>query len=142
MTPERTGVLLKSRDKKHGCQTLFICRKTCFRKNGKEIWTRLPDASIGIVHAGTSKNRHLLPEENREDDFIIVYSLFDLSEEKEADEHHYVLADIVEPFPGNEAWRVVRSKHWKEYGFFQAVAVRAGLGCAAPGGCRNCSRHQ
>ena len=140
MTPEKTGELLKKRDREHGCQPLFTCRKICFRKNGKEIWTRLPDASVSIVHAGTSKTRYMLPEENREDDFIIVYTPFDLSEEKQLDEFHYVLADIIEPFPGRTKWRVVRSKHWKEYGFYQAVAVRAAFDCRIPEGCRDCTR--
>ena len=140
MTPEKTAELLKNRDREHGCQALFICRKICFTKNGKEIWTRFSDSSISIVHAGTSKNRYMLPEENREDDFIIVYTLCDLSEEKRPDEHHYVLADVIEPSPGRTKWCVVRSKHWKDYGFYQAVAVRAAFDCRFPEGCRNCTR--
>ena len=45
----------------------------------------------------------------------------------EPDRRLTVLADIVEPFPGSTAWRVVRSKHWGEYGFTQALAVRTEL---------------
>ena len=70
------------------------------------------------------KNRHLLPVENRGEDFIIVYSAYDLTEGKDPKGHHTVLADIVEPFPGRTTWRVVRSKQWEEYGFTQALAVR------------------
>ena len=122
MTPENTGRILKNRDRDLGCQTIFIRRTICSRRSGRQ--TRLPDATVGIVHAGTEKNRHLLPEENRGEDYIIVYSAYDLTEGKDPKGHHTILADIVEPFPGRTAWRVVRSKHWEEYGFTQALAVR------------------
>ena len=125
MTPENTSRILKNRDRDHGCQTIFIRRTIRSRKSGRQ--TRLPDATVGIVHAGTSKNRHLLPEGNRGEDFIIVYSTYDLTEGKDPKGHHTVLADIVVPFPGQTAWRIVRSKQWEEYGFTQALAVRTEL---------------
>lgn len=124
MTPEKMSRILKTKDREQGCQTIFVTRISCFKKDGIESRTRLPDSTGAVVHAEIPGFRHLLPEENREDDFIIVYTRLDLTEGKKPDEYHTLLADVIEPIPGDSAWRVVRSKYWKEYGFYQVLAVR------------------
>ncbi len=125
MTPEKMRSLLKNRGaREEGYRTILVHRTVCDRKKDKILRTRIHGGYGGVVRQIPAESRRILPEENREEDAIVVYSTFDLTEGTNRNGRCFLQADLIEPFPGNGCWRVVRSKHWKEYGFTQALAVR------------------
>ena len=76
---------------------------------------------IGCIHPGTSEMIQLLPEEDRHDEFIAIYTDFALS----------LGADHGASYTGpdriywkGERWRVVRVRDWAMFGYYQGLAVK------------------
>ena len=126
MTPETMNRMLRVlKDPRMGYQPMIIHQNFCSRKNGKVTELLSGYGTGGIIHPGPAGMRELLPEECRREEFILVYSVADMTTGKEMDATHFRTADIIDP-NNNTYWRVVRVKEWGEFPncFYEALAVR------------------
>ena len=126
MTNDRMYRILNViRDPKMGYRKFIIHQTECTRHNGKVIETRTSYGTGGVIHPGTAENRKLLPEEYRQDEYIVVFSRMELSVGKEEDPTHFRTADIIDPYDGTY-WRVVSVTEWGEspHSFYVAMAVK------------------
>ena len=107
-------------DPELGCSAFSVERLTYTRTpSGMEPRSRIFQA-MGCVHPGTPEMIQLLPEEERHETFIAVYTDFALS----------LGADYGSSFTGpdrirwgGETWRVVRVRDWRSFGYYQALGV-------------------
>ena len=76
--------------------------------------------AMGCVHPGTPEMIQLLPEEERHEEFIAIYTDFALSLGSDHG-NSYVGPDRV--YWGGRTWRVVRVRDWSMFGYYQALAV-------------------
>ena len=78
--------------------------------------------ALGCIHPGTPEMLQLLPEEEKAEEFIAIYTDYALStgtpEETGAS---FVAADRIHW--NSQTWRVVRVRDWESFGYFQAYAV-------------------
>ena len=77
-------------------------------------------SALGCVHPGTPEMIQLLPEEERHEEFIAIYTDFALS----------LGADHGSTYTGpdrihwnDKTWRVVRVRDWAMFGYYQCLAV-------------------
>ena len=77
-------------------------------------------SALGCVHPGIPEMIRLLPEEERHEEFIAIYTDFALflgsdhgSMHTGPDRIHW----------NGETWRVVRVRDWAMFGYYQALAV-------------------
>ena len=99
-----------------------VQRTTYRRQEGQSVPTVQSFDATGCIHPGTPEMVQLLPEEERKEDFIAVYTDFILSTGENDGGVSYSVPDRIE-WDGFQ-WRVVRVKSWKEFGYCQALAVR------------------
>ena len=102
--------------------TPFTIRHTKYRRSRGTLTpsTRMISAD-GCIHPGTPEMLQLLPEEDRKDDFIIIYTSHALSTGENTAGSAYLAADQIEY--QNKTWRVVKSRDWQSFGYTQALAV-------------------
>ena len=103
--------------------TAFSVQRTTYRRqNG----TSLPSVQVlqasGCIHPGTPEMVQLLPEEERHEEFIAVYTDFALSLGENGGGAIYSVPDRI--LWKGEAWRVVKVRDWSELGYYQGYAVR------------------
>ncbi len=77
--------------------------------------------AMGCVHPGTPEMIQLLPEEERHEEFIAIYTDFALSLGEE-NGSTYTGPDRVHW--GGETWRVVRVRDWSMFGYYQCLGVK------------------
>ena len=77
-------------------------------------------SALGCVHPGTPEMIQLLPEEERHETFIAVYTDFALS--LGSDPRLNVTGPDRIRWNGG-TWRVVRVRDWAMFGYYQALAV-------------------
>ena len=77
--------------------------------------------AMGCVHPGTPEMIQLLPEEERHEEFIAIYTDFPLSLGENDGGLTYSTPDRIH-WNGKE-WRVVRIRDWQAFGYCQALAV-------------------
>ncbi len=77
----------------------------------------------GCIHPGNSEELILLPEEEKGNEFIVVYSGYALSTgtQEDPETSSYIGADRIHY--NGQLWRVVKVKNWSHFGFCQACAV-------------------
>ena len=108
-------------DPELGCSAFTVERLTYTRgAEGTSSQSRTFSAT-GCVHPGTPEMIRLLPEEERHETFIEVFTDFALS----------LGEDSGSAFTGpdrihrnGETWRVVRVRDWSAFGYCQALAVK------------------
>ena len=102
--------------------TPFTIRHTKYRRSRGTLTpsTRTISAD-GCIHPGTPEMLQLLPEEDRKDDFIIIYTSHALSTGENNTGSAFLAADQIEY--QNKTWRVVKSRDWQSFGYTQALAV-------------------
>ena len=103
--------------------TAFSVQRTTYRRqNG----TSLPSVQVlqasGCIHPGTPEMVQLLPEEERHEEFIVVYTDFPLSPGENSGGETYSTPDRI--LWNGAVWRVVQVKDWSMFGYVQGVAVR------------------
>jgi hypothetical protein len=77
--------------------------------------------AMGCVHPGTPEMIQLLPEEERHEEFIAIYTDFALSLGADH-ESTYTGPDRIHW--NGETWRVVRVRDWAMFGYYQGLAVK------------------
>ena len=103
--------------------TAFSIQRTTYRRqNGTSIPTVQTLPASGCIHPGTPEMLQLLPEEERAEEFIAVYTDFPLSLGENDGEVEYSVPDRI--LWNGSAWRMVRLRNWSAFGYYQGYAVK------------------
>ena len=103
--------------------TAFSVLRTSYRRqNGSSVPSDQTLPASGCIHPGTPEMVRLLPEEERTEEFIAVYTDFPLSAGENDGGATYTVPDRI--LWNKETWRVVRVRSWAMFGYVQALAVR------------------
>ena len=103
--------------------TAFSVKRTIYRRqNGASVPTEQTLPASGCIHPGTPEMLQLLPEEERAEEFIAVYTDFPLSLGENGGGASYTVPDRI--LWNGETWRVVRVRSWAMFGYVQALAVK------------------
>ena len=109
-------------DPELGSVTFPVSRTTCRRSQGKVATSRTQTFTVsGCIHPAAPEQLQLLPEEQRSEEAIIVYTSFSLSSGENFG-RYFTLPDRI-TYAG-ETWRVVRIRTWREFSYCQAIALR------------------
>ena len=90
-------------------------------RSGTGIHSRTAQA-MGCIHPGTPEMIQLLPEEEKNEAFISVYTDYPLSTGTPEDAGASFIAPDRIHWNG-QVWRVVRVRDWQTFGYVQAYAV-------------------
>ena len=109
-------------DPELGCTSFTVERITCTRsREGTTSASQTVQAS-GCIHPGTAETLKLLPEEERNEQYIVIYTDCPLSTgTSEDDGASFTAPDRIRW--NNRTWRVVRVRDWQPFGYVQAWAV-------------------
>ena len=78
--------------------------------------------ALGCIHPGTPEMLQLLPEEEKAEEFIAIYTDYALSTGTPEDAGaSFTAPDRIHW--NNQTWRVVRVRDWQMFGYYQAYAV-------------------
>ena len=109
-------------DPELGCTAFTVERITYTRtRSGTGVHSRTTQA-MGCIHPGTPEMIQLLPEEEKNETFIAVYTDYPLSTGTPEDAGASFTAPDRIHWKG-QTWRVVRVRDWETFGYFQAYAV-------------------
>ena len=77
----------------------------------------------GCIHPGAPEMIQLLPEEEKNETFIVAYTDYPLSTGTPEDAGaSYTAPDRIRW--NGQTWRVIKVKDWSTFGFVQAVAIK------------------
>ena len=100
----------------------FTVHRTSFRRSrGQLIPSNQMIIAVGCIHPGTAEMMQLLPEEEREERYIQIYTSFPLSSGENKNAASFTGADRID-YDG-QSWRVVRVRDWPAFHYYQAMAV-------------------
>ena len=110
-------------DPELGCTAFTVERITYTRSRAGTTSRTVTAQALGCIHPGTPEMLELLPEEERNEQFIAIYTDYALSTGTPE-------ADGACSFTGpdrihwnGQTWRVVRVRDWHAFGYYQAYAV-------------------
>ena len=109
-------------DPDRGCTAFSVQRITYRRQNGESVPSVQTLPASGCIHPGTPEMVQLLPEEERHEEFIAVYTGFALSLGENNGGTAYTAPDRI--LWNGETWRVIRVRDWSVFGYCQALAVK------------------
>ena len=103
--------------------TAFSVQRTTYRRqNGTSIPSVQTLPASGSIHPGAPEMVQLLPEEDRAEEFIVIYTGFALSIGENDGGAEYTVPDRI--LWNGETWRVVRLRNWSAFGYYQGYAVK------------------
>ena len=103
--------------------TAFSVLRTSYRReNGGSVPSEETLPASGCIHPGTPEMVQLLPEEERHEEFIAVYTDYALSLGENGGGAEYSVLDRI--FWNGAVWRVVRVRDWSMFGYHQGLAVK------------------
>ena len=107
--------------------TAFSIYRTYFRRQrGSLVPSNEIIAADGAVHPGIPEEISLLPEEMQRNEFITVYTAYELSTgENNSYGQTYRAADVI-GYDG-KYWRLIKSRDYSSGGYYQGVAMRIGV---------------
>ena len=109
-------------DPELGCTAFTVERITYTRTRTGTTSRSATAQALGCIHPGTPEMIQLLPEEEREEQFIAIYTDYALSTgTPEATGASFTGPDRIHW--GGKTWRVVRVRDWEMFGYYQAYAV-------------------
>ena len=109
-------------DPELGFTSYTVQRTTYRRQSGASVPSVQTLPAEGCIHPGTAEMLQLLPEEERAEKFIAVYTGFALTTGENTGGATYIGADRI--LWNGETWRVVKVRDWASFGYYQALAVR------------------
>ena len=109
-------------DPELGFTSFSVQRTTYRRQNGTSVPTLQTLSASGCIHPGTPEMLQLLPEEERAEEFIAVYTDFTLSTGENGGGATYTGADRI--LWNGATWRVVKVRDWAQFGYYQGLAVK------------------
>ena len=109
-------------DPELGCTAFTVERITYTRSRNGTTSRSTTAQALGCIHPGTPEMLRLVPEEEKTDEFIVIYTDYVLSTgTPEGSGASFVGADRVHW--SGKIWRVVRVRDWQSFGYVQAYAV-------------------
>ena len=103
--------------------TAFTVQRTSYRReSGASVPSVQTMPASGCVHPGTPEQLQLLPEEDRHEEFIAVYTDFPLSLGTNDGGETYSAPDRI--LWKGESWRLASLRDWSPFGYVQALAVK------------------
>jgi hypothetical protein len=109
-------------DPELGFTSFSVQRTTYRRQNGASVPSVQTLSASGCIHPGTPEMVQLLPEEERHEEFIAVYTGFPLSLGENGGGAEYTAPDRIRW--NGETWRVVSVRNRGMFGYVQGLAVR------------------
>ena len=109
-------------DPEMGYTSFSVQRTSYCRQNGESVPSNQLLPASGCIHPGTPEMLRLLPEEERAEEFIAIYTDFALSCGENDGGAEYSVPDRI--LWNGENWRVVRVRSWAMFGYVQALAVK------------------
>ena len=109
-------------DPELGFMSFSVQRTTYTRRNRTSVPAVRTLPASGSIHPGTPEMIQLLPEEERNEEFIAIYTDFALSLGENVGGAEYSVPDRI--LWNGETWRVVRVRSWEMFGYTQALAVK------------------
>ena len=110
-------------DPELGCTAFTVERITYTRSRTGTTSRTVTAQAMGCIHPGTPEMIQLLPEEEKAEEFIAIYTDYALSTGTPE-------ASGASSFTGPDrihwnghTWRVVRVRDWQSFGYYQAYAV-------------------
>jgi hypothetical protein len=110
-------------DPELGCTAFTVERITYTRSRSGTTSRSVSEQAMGCIHPGTPEMIQLLPEEEKAEEFIAIYTGYALSTgvPEDTSAHSFTGADRVHW--AGKTWRVVRVRDWQNFGYYQAYAV-------------------
>ena len=112
-------------DPELGSVSFTVERITCTRSREGTVSCSVTGQAAGCVHPGTAEALKLLPEEEKNEPCIVIYTDYPLSTGtyEASGASSYTGADRIRW--NSRTWRVVRVRDWQCFGYVQALAVLA-----------------
>lgn len=109
-------------DSELGCTAFTVERITYTRSRSGTTSRTVTSQAMGCIHPGTAEMLQLLPEEEKNNQFIAIYTDYALSTgTPEGVGASFIAADRIHW--NSRTWRVVRVRDWQMFGYYQAYAV-------------------
>lgn len=109
-------------DPELGCSAFTVERITYTRSRSGTTSRTVTAQAMGCIHPGTPEMLQLLPEEEKNETFITIYTDYALNTgTPEGAGASFTGPDRV--YWNNLTWRVVRVRDWQMFGYYQAYAV-------------------
>ena len=111
-------------DPELGCTAFTVERITYTRSRSGTTSRSVTVQALGCIHPGTPEMIQLLPEEEKKEEFIAIYTDYALSigTPEASGASSFTGADRVHW--AGKTWRVVRVRDWQNFGYYQAYAIR------------------
>ena len=110
-------------DPELGC-TAFTVERIIYTRSRSGTTSRTVTAqAMGCIHPGTPEMIQLLPEEEKTDQFIAIYTDYPLSTGTPEDAGASSFTGPDRILWNGRTWRVVRVRDWQSFGYVQAYAV-------------------
>ena len=110
-------------DPELGCTAFTVERITYTRTRDGTVSRSTTDQALGCIHPGTPEMIRLLPEEEKAEQFIVIYTDYALSTgiPEVSGASSFTGPDRI--LWNGRTWRVVRVRDWQGFGYVQAYAV-------------------
>ena len=109
-------------DPELGFAAFSVLRTTYRLQDGGSVPSEETLPASGCIHPGTPEMVQLLPEEERHEEFIVIYTGFALSLGENGGGETYSTPDRI--LWNGAAWRMVQVKDWSMFGYHQGLAVK------------------
>ena len=111
-------------DPELGCTAFTVERITYTRSRSGTTSRSVTEQAMGCIHPGTPEMLQLLPEEEKAEEFIAIYTDYPLSTGVSEDTSASSFTGPDRVHWGGKTWRVVRVRAWQRFGYYQAYAVK------------------
>ena len=110
-------------DQEMGC-TSFMVERITYTRNREGTTSSVRTEQIsGCIHPGAAEALKLMPEEEKNEQFIVIYTDYALSTGTPEDAGaSFIGADRIHW--NGQVWRVVKVRDWSAFGYVQALAVK------------------
>ena len=109
-------------DPELGCTAFTVERITYTRSRSGMTSRSVTAQAMGCIHPGTPEMIQLLPEEEKNETFIAIYTDYPLSTgTPEGSGASFTGPDRIHW--SGRTWRVVRVRDWQMFGYYQAYAI-------------------
>lgn len=110
-------------DSELGSVSFTVERITYIRSREGTTSRSVTEQARGCIHPGMAEALKLLPEEEKNEQFIVIYTDYLLSTGTPEDAGvSFVGADRIHW--NGQIWRVVKVRDWSYFGYVQALAVK------------------
>ena len=116
-----TDILSAIRDPELGAAGFQVIRPMCTVSQGETTRTTQVFPAVGCIHPGTPDVLKLLPEEERHETLIAVYTAFPLSLGENSGGTAYTAADRIAW--NGKTWKLVSLQDWPAFGCCRGTAV-------------------